>query len=215
MSRALHPGMEDGGALVEWLRRVFERRSEHKDQAGSLIRTLGVLGAARRDGNTAALASAVFQHLDDAAMIDLNNVAIDPYTYDGAHGGDDFPLLARLINNADAIVFASPVYWYSMSGPMKVFFDRLTDLTDHYKPIGKALAGKSAFLIATSNSPEPPACFEPPFADTARYFDMHWGGMLHARVQDPRHLPADIADQARAFAATIRTATGAGAQAAA
>ena len=209
--------MSDGGELVEFLRRLFERRSEQKEGAGARgpIRTLGILGSARDDGKTAALTSAVFQHLDDAAIVDLNDFAIAPYTYDGARGGDDFPALARLLNEADAIVFASPVYWYSMSGPMKVFFDRLTDLTDHYKPIGKALAGKSAFLIATSNSAEPPACFEPPFADTARYFNMHWGGMLHTQGQDPQHLPEDITVLARTFAAAIQKAASAGTQAAA
>ncbi len=207
--------MSDGGELVEFLRRLFERRSEQKERAGGPIRTLGILGSARNDGKTAALTSAVFQHLDDAAVIDLNDFSIDPYTYDSARGGDDFSALAQLMNEADAIVFASPVYWYSMSGPMKIFFDRLTDLTDHYKPIGKALAGKSAFLIATSNSPEAPACFEPPFADTARYFDMHWGGMLHAKFPDLQQLPADVAEHARTFAAAIQTATAVRAKAAA
>jgi len=209
--------MSDGGELVEFLRRIFERRSEQTEKAGAggPIRTLGILGSARNDGNTAALASAVFQHLGDAAIVDLSDFVIDPYTYDGAGGGDDFHAIAQLMERADAIVFASPVYWYSMSGPMKIFFDRLTDLTDQYKPIGKALAGKSAFLIAASNSPEPPACFEPPFADTARYFDMRWGGMLHARVQDVQQLPADVVEQARSFAAAIQAATGARAQAAA
>lgn len=200
--------MSEGGELVEFLRRIFERRSEQKEQDGGPIRTLGILGSARNDGKTAALTSAVFRHLDDATVVDLNDFGIDPYTYDGARGGDDFHALARLMEEADVIVFASPVYWYSMSGPMKVFFDRLTDLTDHYKPIGKELAGKSAFLIATSNSPEAPACFEPPFADTARYFDMHWGGMLHAKIQDGANMPADVVEKARGFAAAIQAATG-------
>lgn len=202
--------MSDGGELAEFLRRIFERRSEQKERAGAggPIRTLGIVGSARNDGKTAALTSAVFQHLHNAAVIDLNDFHIDPYTYDGARGGDDFPALARLMNEADAIVFASPVYWYSMSGPMKIFFDRLTDLTDHYKTIGKALAGKSAFLIATSNHADAPASFEPPFADTARYFDMHWGGMLHATVQDGVNMPVTIIDAAKEFAATIQKSTG-------
>ncbi|VAV91820.1 hypothetical protein MNBD_ALPHA05-1636, partial [hydrothermal vent metagenome] len=28
-------------------------------------------------------------------------------------------------------------------------------------------------------SPLPPASFEPPFSETARYFNMRWGGMLY------------------------------------
>lgn len=200
--------MSEGGELVEFLRRIFERRSEQqaektRDQSPSRI--LGILGSARQDGNTAALTSAVFQHLNDASVIDLNDLSIEPYSYDNPHESDDFCALAQMMAEADAIVFASPVYWYSMSGPMKIFFDRLTNLTDFYKPIGRALAGKSAFLVAASNSPAAPACFEPPFAETARYFDMRWGGMLHARVQDRRNLPPDIIDGARSFAVNIRS----------
>lgn len=211
--------MSEGGELVEFLRRIFERRSEQQvEKVGdkSSSRVIGILGSARQDGNTAALTSAVFQHLNHAQIIDLNDLSIEPYSYDNPHEADDFYALAQMMAEAEAVVFASPVYWYSMSGPMKVFFDRLTNLTDFYKPIGRALAGKSAFLIATSNSPAAPACFEPPFADTARYFDMRWGGMLHARVQDCRDISDETNKKAEAFALKIENAIGEnGAQAAA
>ncbi len=201
--------MSEGGELVEFLRRIFERRSERQADAASdqsPSRILGILGSARQDGNTAALTSAVFRHLNDASVIDLNDLSIAPYSYDNPHEADDFYALAQMMAEADAIVFASPVYWYSMSGPMKIFFDRLTNLTDFYKPMGRALAGKSAFLIAASNSPAAPACFEPPFAETARYFDMRWGGMLHARVQDRRNLTEEADKNAKAFALKIENA---------
>lgn len=194
--------------MVEFLRRIFERRSERQADAASgrnPSRILGILGSARQDGNTAALTSAVFQHLNDARVIDLNDLSIEPYSYDNPHETDDFCTLAQMMAEAEAVVFASPVYWYSMSGPMKIFFDRLTNLTDFYKPIGRALNGKSAFLIAASNSAAAPACFEPPFAETARYFDMRWGGMLHARVQDRRDLPPDAMNRIKNFAAIIQT----------
>ncbi|MEO1243220.1 MAG: flavodoxin family protein [Pseudomonadota bacterium] len=200
--------MSEGGELAEFLRRVFERRSEQKAEKARdrrPSRVIGILGSARQDGNTATLTSAVFQHLGDARVIDLNDLSIEPYSYDNPHEADDFSALAQLMAEADAIVFASPVYWYSMSGPMKIFFDRLTNLTDFYKPLGRTLAGKSAFLIAASNSPAAPACFEPPFAETARYFDMRWGGMLHARVQDRGNLPPDTTNMIKSFAANIQT----------
>jgi len=79
---------------------------------------------------------------------------------------------------ADVIVFASPVYWYSMSAQMKTFFDRLTDLTGgDLKPVGKSLAGKTMFVIAAGGSPATPDSFVRPFADTAGYFNMRWGGL--------------------------------------
>ncbi len=142
---------------------------------------LGLFGAARGDGNTFRLARAVFDELDGAHLASLADYRIAPYNYDETYENDDFLALAEAMTRARAIVFASPVYWYSMSAPMKVFFDRLTDLTGTKKPLGKSLAGKTAFLIASGGAAAAPAAFEPPFADTARYFNMTWGGMLYAQ----------------------------------
>ncbi len=167
--------MSDGGELAEALRRIFERRRS----AATPSDILGILGSSNNDGNTAALASAVFAPLPNAEIISLSNLAIASYDYQNRHDSDDFLPLAEKLAAAKTIVFASPVYWYSMSAQMKVFFDRLTDLTKAHKELGKALAGKSVFLIATGGSPAPPSSFEPPFAETALYFNMHWGGMLY------------------------------------
>lgn len=38
---------------------------------------------------------------------------------------DDLNPIAKKLEKADVIVFATPVYFYSMSGQLKVFFDRL------------------------------------------------------------------------------------------
>ena len=35
--------------------------------------------------------------------------------------------LIPIIEKYDTLIFATPVYWYSMSGIMKVFFDRKND----------------------------------------------------------------------------------------
>ncbi|VAV96544.1 Uncharacterized NAD(P)H oxidoreductase, YdeQ/YrkL/YwrO family, partial [hydrothermal vent metagenome] len=117
--------MSDGGELTEVLRRIFERpRSEVTPSE-----ILGVLGTSNNNGNTAALARAVFAPLPNAELVNLSALSIAPYDYQNRHDKDDFLPLAEKIVAAKAIVFASPVYWYSMSAQMKVFFDRLTDLT--------------------------------------------------------------------------------------
>lgn len=163
---------------------------------------LGVLGSARGDGDTRRVARAVFDRLDDARLCDLDDFAVGPYRYDYANEGDDFLPLAFKMTQARAIVFASPVYWYSMLGQMKLFFDRLTDLTETHKAWGKSLAGKTMFVIASGGSATPPAAFEPPFSQTAGYFNMPYGGMLYAQggaVDD---------EAARRFAARICAAAG-------
>lgn len=149
------------------------------------MNTLFLLGSSRGDGTTGRLAREIFRHAvfarrGCAEFIDLGGLNIGPYDYDNANRGDDFLPVAQKMVRAKTIVFASPVYWYSMSGQMKIFFDRLTDLTGPYKPAGKRLAGKRAFAIATGADPQPPACFAPPFENTAAYFKMEWGGLFYA-----------------------------------
>ncbi len=201
--------MSDGGELLEFLRRIFERRGEQQQKQTDRARDrrpsriVAILGSARQDGNTAALTHAVFRNFNDARVINLNDHVITPYDYHNEPSADDFLEIVKQMVEAEAIVFASPVYWYSMSGQMKIFFDRLTDLTDQYKSIGRALAGKSAFLIATSNTAEAPPSFEPPFADTARYFDMRWGGMIHFPMREPTSTVETRTNLANAFARRI------------
>ena len=146
---------------------------------------LFILGSSRSDGETARLARETARHVEGAEFVDLAALAVGPYDYDYRNRGDDFLPLAQKMVRARSIVFASPVYWYSMSAQMKAFFDRLTDLTDPpYKTLGKSLAGKAMFAVATGGSDEAPESFLRPFADTAGYFDMRWGGLLYARGAD-------------------------------
>jgi multimeric flavodoxin WrbA len=85
---------------------------------------------------------------------------------------DKFPdIIEKLLEN-EKIVFATPVYWYAMSGLMKTFFDRLTDLVTINKSVGRNLKGKEIFLFAVGSDKRLPAGFEVPFELTAKYFCM-------------------------------------------
>lgn len=167
---------------------------------------LALNGSSRAGGETARLLNAVMTHLDDVELVDLNTLRIGPYSYDHAHADDDFLPLARRMLKARAIILASPVYWYAMSAQMKAFFDRLTDLTDPpFKPLGKQLAGKTMFAVATGGSQTPPLSFAAPFEDTAGYFNMRWGGMLYRPGRDA--LSAEDKIAARDFAKSISPLT--------
>lgn len=164
--------------------------------------SLFILGSSRGDGETARLAGEVRTHLDDADFVDLGDLNIGLYDYEYRNCGDDFLPVAQKMVRTRAIVFASPVYWYSMSAQMKTLFDRLTDLTDPpFKPLGKALAGKRMFVVATGGSPSAPASFVDPFEDTAGYFDMDWGGLLYAQGADA--LSAETKQAAKDFAMKV------------
>jgi hypothetical protein len=134
-------------------------------------RPLVILGSARPDGETRRAVDIAFPN-GSAQLVVLPHHAIGGYDYGHTNAGDDFSAIAAAMTAAQSIVFATPVYWYAMSAPLKIFFDRLTDLTENLKVQGKALAGKSVWVIATGTEAELPEGFEIPFARTADYFGM-------------------------------------------
>jgi putative NADPH-quinone reductase len=156
------------------------------------MNSLIILGSARSDGNTAAAARHLLDRLGgEAELVDLLQHRIEPYSYGRSDQGDDFLGIVDRMLQCDHIVFATPVYWYAMSGGLKTFFDRLTDLTRGAgKERGRALAGRSVWLLATGTDPQLPAGFEEPFARTSAYLGMLWREARYVRTgrhaADPR-----------------------------
>lgn len=64
--------------------------------------------------------------------------------------GDQFDVVLKAMQNADAIVFGTPVYWHTMSGSMKNVMDRLYDYGSN---IG--LQGKDFYFITQGAAPTP------------------------------------------------------------
>lgn len=144
---------------------------------------LVLLGSARSDGNTADTARDLIAALPSMAeLVDLKALGLEPFDYDTNERPDAFlPLVRRLISASD-IVFTTPVYWFAMSGVMKTFFDRLTNLLrPPNKPLGRALAGRRAWLLATGTDPALPPGFETPFRLTADHFGMDFAGACYRR----------------------------------
>jgi multimeric flavodoxin WrbA len=163
---------------------------------------LVILGSARRDGDTAKAIALTFPP-GSAEIVMLPDYRIGGYDYAHANADDDFAAIAAAMHKMDQIVFATPVYWYAMSAPLKFLFDRLTDLTENLKPTGKALAGKSVWLIATGTDPELPEGFEVPFRRTAEYFDMTYRGSAYLHTGGDATLRATHEAALTAFGAQI------------
>jgi multimeric flavodoxin WrbA len=143
-----------------------------------------IAGSARSDGNTGAAVAYLLDLLEPLAQVaDLSALTIAPYDYSRCDDRDDFQSVIRMILGSEHVVFATPVYWYSMSGVMKVFFDRLTDLLDDpdSRKTARALAGRSAWLLATGTDDGLPPGFHEPFARTAAYFGMIWRNVYYCR----------------------------------
>ncbi|WKE65756.1 NAD(P)H-dependent oxidoreductase [Gallaecimonas kandeliae] len=138
------------------------------------MNTITLLGSARGNGYTATLAEAL-----GFKTLNLNDFNIRPYDYRSDGRGDDFLPLVEQLLGYDRILFASPLYWYSMSGQMKLFLDRITDLLDHHKELGRRLRGKQAGVVATGGARVPPPCFEEPFRLTFGYLGMDYQGMVY------------------------------------
>lgn len=129
-----------------------------------------ILGTARDESNT-LLALKQNEQFRNFEIIELHKLNIQPYSY-AQPASDDFLEVAKKMIAVDVIVFATPVYWYAMSGSLKIFFDRLTDLVTTSKELGRALAGKKVYLFATGTDEELPFGFDTPFIKTSEYFSM-------------------------------------------
>lgn len=136
--------------------------------------TLIILGSARKDSHTRTMLSTVFGSTPHE-LIDLLDYEISTFDYGGSYPDDDqFPELVEKMLECNTIVFATPVYWYAMSGMMKTFFDRFTDLVTFQKEKGRSLKGKRTFLFSVGASSEPPMGFEVPFEETSKYLEMNY-----------------------------------------
>lgn len=135
-------------------------------------------GSARPDGHTAQAVAALTAALGalEVETIDVAAADIGPFAYDRRDLPDDFDRIVERMLHHRALLIATPVYWYAMSGPLKTLFDRFTDLLTHDDPErrGRQLAGRELWLLAVGTDAELPEGFTVPFARTAAYFDMVW-----------------------------------------
>ncbi len=147
--------------------------------------TIALFASGRRNGNTGQLMDRIAGELG-IEVVDLAGKSISPFDYEYRNRGDDFePLMAHVLG-FDQIIFASPVYWYAVSGPMKIFIDRLSDLLDVPELLdqGRRLRGKKAHIVCTSICAEPDAPFVEAFKGTFAYLGMEYGACLHANCED-------------------------------
>ena len=141
--------------------------------------SLILLGSARKRSDTAAFLEKVFAG-HDYELLDLLDIPIAPYNYSGTYPeSDGFLKVVDALLKHQVLVFATPVYWYAMSGLMKTFFDRFTDLVTTKKYLGRQLRGKSTFLLAVGADEELPDGFETPFRLTSDYLDMHYQDCIY------------------------------------
>lgn len=134
--------------------------------------TVILLGSSRKNGNTEKIAVEIGKKLN-AKTINLSDFKISEFDYEHKNYSDDFlTLISQIIEDYEYIIFATPVYWYTMSGIMKTFFDRLTDLLTIEKEVGRKLRGKKVGVVTSSIGDNLGNNFWLPFEKTFEYLGM-------------------------------------------
>ena len=119
------------------------------------MKALLLMGSPRKNGNSFAMTDAFIQAAQakghtvtrfDAAMMKIGGCHACETCYKTGKAcsfDDDFNTIAPAILEADAVVFTTPVYWYSIPAQIKGVIDRLYSLVVG----GKDYAGKECAMI--------------------------------------------------------------------
>lgn len=145
-----------------------------------------LLGSSNSNGETAQVAQ-FLQQQTGFDLVDLQPLNIGHFDYEFNNQHDDFlPLLRRIVNNYDGIIFATPVYWYTMSGITKVFLDRLADVLqlENERATGRELRGMQLAVISCGYDSTVKTGFAMPFIESAKYLGMTYVGDLHTYLQE-------------------------------
>ena len=149
-----------------------------------MLKSVIIIGTSRSNGNTRLAVDILREHFE-SDLIDLNDYQISYYDYGHGNSDDDYlPLMKRITDAYDLVILATPVYWYSMSGVIKVFFDRLTDLLEIDKDTGRRLRGKKMAVVSTSLGDNIGDSFWLPFKEVARYLGMTYTGNIEVNFKN-------------------------------
>jgi multimeric flavodoxin WrbA len=183
-----------------------------KAKAAAGRKVVILLGSPRKNGNSAALAEAIAEGAAGAELdvFYLHGMKIAPCNAcevchkAGAEGcviKDDMQPLYPKLKQADAIVFASPIYWFTVSAQMKLAVDRcyalLTPGGRHAfagKRIGLALSfgGEDAFDSGCVNAIRA-------FQDAFRFIGAEITGIVYGSASGPGDIRENkkVMDEAR------------------
>ncbi len=176
--------MVDDGKLPDW-------------SGDGRRRVLVLSSTPRREGNSRCLAEAamagaaeaghetVFVHLSDHISGFLGDCK-QCRTADGECSIDDAhrKIFLDLYLHADAVIYASPIWWYGISGQLKAFLDRMfCYLSDAWPGVEDAIAkvqGKRVAVVLSAEESNLPARLgiASQFGELCRYLDHALVGMV-------------------------------------
>jgi len=142
-----------------------------------------IQGSSRSKGNTNKVVRLLMKELE-FDVVDLSLKKIGYFDYEFKNQTDDFlSIIKKIAEEYELIVFATPVYWYSMSGMMKTFFDRLSDCLRVEKETGRKFRGKNMAVISCGSDEIETEGFFTPFRRSAEYLGMTYIGNIHTWIE--------------------------------
>ena len=156
-------------------------------------KVLSLYSSARANGNTFQLVD-TFHQLIPGEVCYLDDLQIQQYDYQFRNQDDDFVTVIDKMLSVDVIIFASPVYWYSLTPAFRRFIDRFSDLLElpDLQIKGKRLREKSYYLFATSAHPQLPDSFTSQVAQTLEYLGWPFSGVVHLDCKGGFHRPVAL-----------------------
>ncbi|MBP2001585.1 multimeric flavodoxin WrbA [Paenibacillus shirakamiensis] len=160
-------------------------------------------GSARAGGNTEELVELVLQDIPHTHVI-LRDHEIQPIVDQRhAEGGfqtveDDYDALIQQVLEHDILIFATPVYWYGISGTLKTFVDRWSQsLRSQEYDFKSLISGKKAYVVVVGG--DDPRIKALPLLQQLKYTFDFVGLSFEGYVIGKASKPGDIASDERAL----------------
>ena len=125
------------------------------------MKVVTFVGSTRKGGNSELLADFVLQDIEHQKVY-IKDLHIRPiedlrHTENGFHAvKDDYDQVVEVLEKNDVVIFSTPIYWYSMSGVMKMMIDRLSQaIRDDRYPNLKEHLKKIRVIVVIVGGDEP------------------------------------------------------------
>lgn len=161
--------------------------------------TLIIYCSYRKNGNTNKLLEYIQSIKKDCLTIHLRDYNIEYFNYENQYQSSDFLSIVEKMILHDRVVFISPVYWYTISGEMKIFIDRFSDLLRAHKSTGKKLKGKNIYLLTQGFFSKKDPVLADFMKKTCIYMGMHFKKYEHIGIKDDGLLKNNMKEKIKKF----------------
>lgn len=166
------------------------------------------IGSSRPHSNSEVLANYVLEGVPHQKLWikDLNIQPIDDLRHD-AQGfqfvDDDYDQIIHALLTSDIVVFATPIYWYSMSGIMKNMVDRMSHAIrdERFPQLKEKLLTTEAIVLAVGG--DDPKIKGLPMIQQFQYIFSFLNMPFSSYILGEANKPGDIANDEQALAQAV------------